>query len=205
MSLKRQEQSEELEPRKYSIEEYFELEYNSEFKHEFHNGKIVECAYKSENHGIIIHNLDILLGTSLRLTDCQVFTNKRMLYVSHSNSVYYPDLLIVCGEKEYYEYSKNIVATTNPSVLIEVVSDSTFGLATRLKSRCYRKLKSLNQYVLIWHDFKLVDVFEKDINNRWGVIIYEEDDDIIKIGDCEIPISEIYHKIDFPITECVLE
>ncbi len=205
MSLKRYENPEEIEPRRYSIEEYFELEANSETKHEFHNGKIVKCAYTSENHDIIIHNLDVLLGTSLRRTDCQVFTSKKMLYVSYSNSVFYPDLLIVCGEKEYYKYSKNIAANINPSILIEVLSSSTYNVDTLLKPRSYRKIKSLKQYILVEQDFKMVEIGEMDVDNRWKATIYEEEDDIVKIGDYEISLNDIYHNIYFPITECVLE
>jgi Uma2 family endonuclease len=196
MSLKSQdEDSDKL--KKYSLEEYFELESQSEMRHEYHDGYIIECAYTSENHGIIIHNLDFLLGGCLRKTDCQVFTSDRLLYAESCKSFYYPDILIVCGEKENYQYSKNMVATKNPTVLIEVLSNSTYDIDKTLKMQCYRKIPSLKQYILVEQDIKMVQVFEKDKNNkRWSAIIYEDDNDTVKIGDCELPISEIYYKVD---------
>ena len=201
MSLKRYEQPEELEPRKYSLEEYFEFEYKSEFKHEFHDGKIIRCAYTSEEHGIIVHNLDVLLGNCLRRTDCQVFTGDRLLYSEYCKNTFYPDLLIVCGEREYYQYSKNMVATTNPSVLIEIASRSTYDVDRITKMRSYRKMQSLKQYILVEQDFKMVEIYERSEDDQWIHKICEEDDEKVKIGDCEIPLHEIYYKINFPTPE----
>ncbi len=132
---------------RYTLDEYFELEYKSELKHEYHDGKIIRCAYTSESHGIIVHILDFLLGSCLRQTDCQVFTGDRMLYTERCKSIFYPDLLLVCGKKENYQYSQNMVATKNPSVLIEVSSATTYDVDRSRKMRCYRKIPSLKHYI----------------------------------------------------------
>ena len=182
---------------RYTLDEYFELEYKSEFKHEYHDGKIIRCAYTSESHGIIVHNLDFLLGSCLRHTDCQIFTGDRMLYTEQCKSIFYPDLILICGKRENYQYSKNMVATKNPTVLIEVLSATTYDVDKSKKMRCYRKIPSLKQYILVEQDFKMIEVFERDNNKRWTAKIFEEEDDILKIGDCEIPLKEIYYKVEF--------
>ena len=196
MSLKRYENPEEIEPRRYSIEEYFELEANSETKHEYYDGLIVECAYTSENHGRIVSNFTRLLGNCLEHTDCDVFTSDRMVYVALCNKFFYPDLTVVCGERQYYQYSKNMKATTNPSVLIEVLSHYTESNDKVEKWRCYRKLKSLKQYVLVDQDFKYIEIYERNEKGRWVANVYEEEDDMLKIGDCEIYLNDIYLKVD---------
>ncbi len=43
----------------------------------------------------------------------------------------------------------------------------------------------------------MLEVFERDENQRWIAKIYEEEDDIVQIGDCEIPLKEIYYKVEF--------
>lgn len=196
MSLKRNENPEEIEPRRYSIEEYFELEANSETRHEYYDGLIIECAYTSENHGRIVSNFNRLLGNCLEHTDCDVFTSDRMVYAALCNKFFYPDLTIVCDERQYYQYSKNMKATTNPSILIEVLSFSTENKDKGEKLRCYRKIKSLKQYVIADQDFKNIEIYERDEKGRWFSKIYEEDDDVIKIGDCKIPLNDIYLKVD---------
>ena len=196
MSLKRYEQPEEIEPRKYSIEEYFELEANSETRHEYYNGLIVECAYTSENHGRIVSNLVFLLQNCLRATECDVFASDRMVYAESCNKFFYPDLTIVCDEREYYQYKKNMKATTNPSILIEVLSFSTENFDKGEKLRCYRKIKSLKQYVIADQDFKSIQIYERDEKGRWASKLYEEEEDVLKIGDCEISLNDIYLKVD---------
>ena len=196
MSLKRFEELSQEEPRKYSLEEYFELEFNSDIRHEFHNGVIVECAYTSENHGRVVSNLARLLGNCLENSDCDVFASDRMVYTAKCNRTFYPDLTLVCGEREYYQYSKNMKATTNPSILIEVVSNSTANIDRGDKLRCYRSLESLKQYILVEQDFKNIEIYERDEKGRWVAKIYEEDDDVLKMGDCEIAINDIYLKVD---------
>ena len=196
MSLKRFEELTSEEPRKYSLEEYFELEYNSDIRHEFHNGVIVECAYTSENHGRVVSNLARLLGNCLENSDCDVFASDRMVYTAKCNRIFYPDLTLVCGERQYYQYSKNMKATTNPSILIEVISNSTANIDRGDKLRCYRSLKSLKQYILVEQDFKNIEIYERDENGRWVAKIYEEEEDVLKMGDCEIAINDIYLKVD---------
>jgi Uma2 family endonuclease len=186
-----------IEERRYSIAEYFDLEMKSEKRHEYYDGKIVECAYTSLNHARIVHNLDYLLGGCLRRTNCEVFTESRMVFVKRCNKFYYPDLVIVCGEIELFQYTKNQEATLNPSVLIEVLSDSTENVDKKDKRKCYHKIPSLKQYVLVEQDSKSIEVHEYDtIKKQWISTWYDENSDTVIIGDCEIPIDEIYYKVD---------
>ena len=197
MSLKNLEQSFPSDSRKYTLGEYFEFESKAEKKHEFFNGEIVECAYTSENHGRIVSNFVFLLQNCLRNTECDIFTVDRPVYVKECNRVFYPDVLAVCGKREYYQHSQNVIATTNPVVSIEVISESTGERDRGLKLRCYRRLKSLNQYVIVEQDFINVEIYEKDETGRWISKIYEDENDVILINGCEIPLKEVYLKVEF--------
>ena len=196
MSLKNLEQSFPSDSRKYTLGEYFEFESKAEKKHEFFNGEIVKCAYTSENHGRIVSNLVKLLGSCLELTDCDVFTSDRMVFTANCNRIFYPDVTIVCDKREYYQYSKNMKATINPSILVEVVSDSTVGIDRGDKLRCYRTLQSLKQYIIIEQDYKNVEIYERDENGRWSSKIMEEENDVLKIGVCEISMDDLYLKVE---------
>ena len=195
MSLKSQE-DDSSKLKKYSLEEYFELEYKSEFKNEYHDGYIVPITSATENHGRIVSNMVFLLQNCLRNTECDVFASDRMVYTAKCNRIFYPDLTLVCGERQYYQYSKNMKATTNPSILIEVISNSTANIDRGDKLRCYRSLKSLKQYILVEQDFKNIEIYESDEKGRWVAKIYEEEEDVLKMGDCEIAINDIYLKVD---------
>ena len=62
--------------------------------------------------------------------------------------------------------------------------------------RCYRSLKSHKQYILIEQDFKNVEIYERNENGRWIAKIYDEEEDVMKIGDCEISMTDLYFKVD---------
>ena len=195
MSLKSQE-DDSSKLKKYSLEEYFELEYKSEFKNEYHDGYIVPITSATENHGRIVSNMVFLLQNCLRNTECDVFASDRPVYSKACNRVFYPDVMSVCGERKYYEHSKNVKATVNPSVLIEVISPSTQYTDKSIKLRCYRRFSSLKQYVIIEQDFIFIEIYEQDETGRWTAKIYDEENDKIQLDDCIISVKEIYHKVE---------
>ena len=190
-------QNPQIEERKYTISEYFDFEMTSDRKHEFYDGIIVECSYTSENHGEIIHNLDVLLDKCLKGKGCKIYPSDRMLYAKSCNRFYYPDVFVVCGEREYYQHSKNQVATVNPTVLIEVLSDSTRLVDKDDKLKCYRQIPSLKQYIIVEQDFKSIEVYEYDTTQKhWFTKLYEESGDIVRILDCDIPLDDIYFEVN---------
>ena len=195
MSLKSQnEDSDKL--KKYSLEEYFELESQSEMRHEYHDGYIIPVISATENHGRIVSNMVFLLQSCLRDTECDVFASDRPVYTKACNRVFYPDVMSVCGERKYYEYSKNVRATINPSVLIEVISESTQHTDRSIKLRCYRRFLSLKQYVIIEQDFIFIEIYEQDATGRWTSKIYDDENDKILLDNCVISVKEVYHKVE---------
>lgn len=179
-----------------TLEDYFEYEYKAERRHEFIGGKIEAMAYTSPEHGQVASNLGLALGICLREKDCSVYIGDRMLFVRECRDVFYPDLLIVCGKHEFYQATKNMKATLNPSVVIEILSDSTEYLDKTTKTRCYKKIPSLRQIVFVSQKEKHVRILERE-GERWIDTEFYEEGDVPRIGDCEVPLGEIYRKVEF--------
>lgn len=179
-----------------TLEEYFEFEFKAERHHEFIGGKIEAMAYTSEEHASIVHNLDVALGNCLRDKDCKVYPGDRMLFVRECRDVFYPDLLIVCGKHEFYQATKNMKATLNPSVVIEILSDTTEHIDKTTKTRCYKKIPSLRQIVFVSQKEKHVRILERE-GERWIDTEFYEEADVPRIGDCDVPLGEIYRKVEF--------
>lgn len=179
-----------------TLEEYFEFELTAERHHEFVGGKIEAMAYTSEEHSTIVHNLDVMLGVCLREEDCKVYPGDRMLFVRECGDVFYPDLLIVCGKHEFHQATKNMKATLNPSVVIEILSDSTEYLDKTTKTRCYKKIPGLRQIVFVAQKEKHVRILERE-GERWIDTEFYEENDVPRIGDCDVPLNEIYRKVEF--------
>ena len=179
-----------------TLENYFEFEYKAERRHEFIGGKIVAMAYTSPEHGQIASNLALALGTCLRDEECSVYIGDRMLFVRECKDVFYPDLLIVCGKHEFHQATKNMKATLNPTVVIEILSDSTEYLDKTIKTRCYKKIPGLRQIVFVSQKEKHLRILERE-GERWIDTEFYEEEDVPKIGDCAVALEEVYRKVVF--------
>jgi Uma2 family endonuclease len=185
------------EPKRLTLEQYWEFEYNAEEKHEYHDGVLVKMSYTSEPHGQICSNLTRLIGNCILDKDCSVYAENRMVFIPECNKNYYPDVLIVCGNHELKAVSKNMKATMNPSVIIEVLSDSTEDFDKTKKTKCYKKLRSLKQLVFIRQDEKHIRILNRTDNDRvWIEIEAFDDHETVDIGDCKISVEDIYHRVD---------
>ena len=181
--------------KKISLEQYFDLEMNAETRNEYVNGQIQAMAYTTEAHGIIVHNLDRVLGNCLMDKECIIIPNDRMLYTEKCGQVFYPDLMIVCEKPLYRLHKKSMKATLNPSVLIEVLSDSTYDYDRIDKWACYKQIPSLKQYILVSQKSKGVEIRNRTENDNWQHEILGSETEKIQIGDCEISFKDIYHKV----------
>jgi len=190
-----QSQTDELLKRE-SLKAYFALEYTADRRHEYMDGKIVATAYTSEEHGTIVSNLNRLLGNCLLEKDCSVYASDRMLFVPGCNGSFYPDVLVVCGDHEFYQIHKNMKATLNPSIIIEVLSNSTEHLDKTHKTRCYKQIPSLRQMLFVAQSEMHVRILEKE-DGKWIDTEFYETEDVLKIGDCNIPLTEVYRRVNF--------
>jgi Uma2 family endonuclease len=180
-----------------TLEEYWVFEYNAEGRHEYHDGVLIEMNYTSEPHGQICSNLTGLIFNCIREKDCSVYAENRMVYIPECNKNFYPDVLIVCGKHELKAVKKNMHATMNPAVIIEVLSNSTEDFDKTKKTKCYKKLRSLQQLIFIRQNEKHVQVLNRTDKDRiWIEIEAFDDDETVEIGDCTLSVKDIYHRVE---------
>jgi Uma2 family endonuclease len=190
----------EPEPKKtrVSLEEYLEMIADGERRLEYHDGEVIDIQSATEAHGRISMNLSRLIDTCLLEKDCDVYAGDREVWIEGCQKMFYPDLVVVCGEKDSKQMSKNVKATINPSVVIEILSGSTEKYDKSFKSKCYKKLKSIKQIIYVAQDEKYIYIESPTKNARvWETTDYFEDEDVVPIGDCEIPLKDIYRRIIF--------
>jgi Uma2 family endonuclease len=181
---------------KISVEEYLAQEAKAEYKSEYHGGEVVAMAGTSEKHNTIVTNLIVELGNCVKYKDCKVYANDLLLKLEKCNRYVYPDVLLVCGEVQL-EQHKGIDALLNPLVVIEVLSESTQGYDSNEKMQCYLELTSLQQYILIDSKKIYTQDYHKTNSGDWLLKITKNEQDKIKIQDCEISLKDIYRKVSF--------
>ncbi len=77
----------------------------------------------------------------------------------------YPDVVVVCGEVETHAGDPN--AVLNPTVLVEVLSDSTEDWDRGGKFVRYRKLTTLRDYVLVSQQERNIEVRSRRDDGVW--------------------------------------
>ena len=185
-------------PAKISLEDFFKTEYESDIRHEYRNGTVLPMAYASERHELIVANLIRLIGNCILESDCLVYGSNLMLYIPFCNRTFYPDVTLACGKRTFHQYSENMRALLNPTALIEVSSDSTVDKDRIDKWRCYKKISSLQQYLLISQEDKYIQILNRNAGeNSWLETEADNDDDAVTIGNCKILVKDIYRNIIF--------
>lgn len=130
-----------------SVADYFAAEERSNIRHEYIGGRLYAMAGATAAHATIIANLLVALRQRLRPGGpCKVFVNdiKVQLRIAGEDVFYYPDVLITChtiGAKDHF--------TRFPTVIFEVLSESTEQIDRREKLTNYRQSDTLEEYVLV--------------------------------------------------------
>jgi Uma2 family endonuclease len=183
----------------YTLEEYLELDHESEEKIEFWDGNIFTLAGASANHNQVQFNLILALGNKLRGKGCRVFPSDMRVKVPAYSPYRYPDLSALCGEAEFEKLGKQELLV-NPSLIIEILSESTEVFDRSYKFTYYKSIESFTEYLLIAQDRPHVSQFVKQSDNSWlnhEFNALEEKFGVVSL-DCELDLSELYQDVVFP-------
>lgn len=147
-----------------SYAEYVAIANNSPVKYEYVAGEIVAMAGGSIAHARLIGRATDLLNRALEGKRCLVLPSDLRVRIRSAERSTYPDLHVVCGEIERDPDDDH--AIVNPTVIVEVLSDSTEASDRIEKLAAYRRLPSLREYVLVSQHERRVEVYRRD-GRRW--------------------------------------
>lgn len=180
-----------------SVEEYFDLLHESEEKLEYYDGEIVAMSGAQPNHNIITVNLTVELVLCLKKQGCIVLNSDQLISIGPQGPYVFPDIVVACDKPLYGKTKRGLKALLNPRIVVEVLSDSTEAHDRGNKLEYYQTLASLENFILVSTKKKKVEVYLKSDSGDWLHRIYNEGNPMIKIGNCEIDLREIYSNIDF--------
>lgn len=150
---------------------YLALEHDAEQKHEWLDGQVYAMVGGSIAHGQLATQAIIEISRLATACGCRVFGSDVKVRVRATGLATYPDGSVVCGAIERDPEDSN--AITNPSVLVEVLSDSTERYDRGEKFHHYRHLDSLKNYVLVSQHEPRVEVFTRGANGLWELAVAE--------------------------------
>ena len=178
--------------KKYTIEEYLQMEETSAEKHEYYQGEIFAMSGAKVQHNMISLNIALALGNKLKGKTCKPFNSDQRIYVEKNSLFTYPDISIVCGDPETRNNDElNLV---NPTVIIEVLSSSTKNYDRGEKFKLYRDIPTLKEHILVDSESINVEAFYINDTGHWELTEYKNIQDtlFIKAIQSSFQLSEIY-------------
>lgn len=177
---------------RYTYADYVALELESPTKHEFLDGEIYAMAGGSEEHSALAAEVLRVLGNAVGDRPCRVHTSDLRIYVEASGLATFPDGSVICGPLEQHAPSPRATAL-NPSVLVEVTSDSSEEYDTGEKLEMYRTIPSLRDYVVVSHRERRITVHHRDDDGTWSTrVAIAAGRTTVESLDAELVVDAIY-------------
>ena len=177
------------EIRLLSVEDYLELEMNATTRHEYVAGEIFAMCGASAAHNLIVGNVYRALANRLQGGPCRTFFSgfKVRLKIKMDDFFYYPDVMVACGREGLDKYFLR-----NPKVIIEVLSPSTEGTDRREKFINYRRIPTLEEYILIAQDTPEVTLYSRCTEWKPTVLTALEAVGEIQSLGLSLPLAQVY-------------
>jgi len=171
--------------------DYLAAEAVSETKHEWLNGEVFAMSGGTPTHGALAMAVGGELRAALRGRPCQVFSSDVRVKVQATGLSTYPDVSVVCTRLELDPEDR--YAIVNPVLLVEVLSDATEAYDRGQKSAHYRRIPSLQEYMLVSQDTPHIEVFRRNEAGKWELSEAGpgETIELSSVG-CELSVDAIY-------------
>lgn len=164
-------------------QEYLQGELNSDIKHELVNGEVFAMVGASSAHNLISGNIFADLRLHLKAKPCRPYINN--MKVKIEDNFYYPDVVVDCSQ-----IANDAYFVETPILIIEVLA-STKSYDKTFKLQQYKKIPTLQEYVMIEQDTQLVEVLSRLDN--WQPHYYEAGEDfILQSVGLKLAVADVY-------------
>ena len=168
-----------------------------ESRSEYIGGEIFAMTGASAAHNGIVMNIGSELRAQMKGRPCQVYANDMKVRIRTANAGTYPDLVAFCAQHEFQDGRRDLLL--NPSLIVEVLSDSTEAYDRGGKFALYRQIPSLREYLLVSQHRVQVDLYTRGEENRWTLRDFTALTDTVTLAsvDCTLALAEVYDKVEF--------
>jgi Uma2 family endonuclease len=177
----------------FTPEEYLEWEVQQQIRYEYVDGEVFAMAGGTLPHADIALNFASVLREHLR-GRCKVRNSDAKVGITENGPFIYPDVSVSCDDRDRtaQQFSRY------PCLIIEVLSPSTEAYDRGGKFALYRRLESLQEYVLVGSETKTIEIFRRNQQGGWEFIPYGEDDEVVlnSVG-LTVAIAQIYEDVVF--------
>jgi Uma2 family endonuclease len=170
-------------------DEYLAWERTQPVRHEFFRGEVFAMAGGSMRHNALCARIIEALGAQLR-GRCVVLTSDQRVVSAHRERYVYPDVSVVRGPVLAEPGTSDVLA--NPTIVIEVLTESTEQYDRGLKWECYQRIESLTDYVLVSQSKRRIEHYGRDRTRTWLYQVAGEGERIVLSNDAVLDVDAIF-------------
>ena len=176
-------------------EEYLEGEVIAADKSEYISGQAYAMAGAVDAHVKVTLNAAILLKNHLKGTGCSTYVADMKVRIGEDEAFFYPDVMVSCDPED--QLPEHDLIKNHPKLIIEVLSPSTEDIDRGRKFTLYRKLESLEEYLLIDPRRYAIELFRRQSNREWLLLTREWVDSTITLESISLKLSlyDLYDEI----------
>lgn len=184
------------QPKNYlTPEEYLASERQADTKHEYFNGDVFAMVGASRKHNLIAGNIFGELRQQLKGKPCEAYTNDMRVRIPATGLYTYPDVIVICGEPKFED--EHIDTLLNPTLIVEVLSESTESYDRGKKAGFYRSVESVAEYLMVSQDEYRVEQYVKQSDGKWLLTDIRALESIVEFASvqCALSMKEIYDRV----------
>lgn len=172
---------------------YLDWEPCQEIRYEYIDGEVFAMMWGSLPHSEIAVNLTALLKNHLRGKGCRVLGSDAKVGITENGPFFYADGSVTCDTRD----RAALKFCRFPGLIAEVLSPNTEAYDRGGKFAQYRRIESLQEYVLISSDRASVEIFRLNEKGKWELTPYTQGQEIhLDSIDLWFPIERLYDDID---------
>ncbi|MBB3952524.1 Uma2 family endonuclease [Aureimonas jatrophae] len=145
----------------FGLEAFLAWEREQERRYELVDGVAVMMTGGTQGHALIAANIVAALRPRLRGSPCRPSGSDMRVPIPATGNARYPDVTVDCGP-----FDRSSHDASRPTVVFEVLSDSTGWFDQTRKLRDYDSVASIRQYVCVSQSEPRVLVWRRDGSGR---------------------------------------
>lgn len=178
---------------KMTAEDFLVWERAQEQRHEFDSGEVFAMSGGSPRHNALCAAVIFNLVGSYRDGKYRVFTSDQRVSLRFRDKYVYPDISVVCGPLELEAGSRDVA--TNPSVIVEVLSASSEAHDRGNKWDGYRRLASLEDYLLVSQRSASVEHFQRQADGSWRYSVAGPGELVALANGAFVDVDRVYQGV----------
>lgn len=180
--------------KRFTVEEYLELEKTAETKHEYYYGKLIPMAGEKKKANRIANNINLKLSPALLKKGFEVYMHDVKAAVKPGYIYRYPDYMVALTEDDDDEY-----LVFAPILVVEVASEDSLIRDRGKKLDEYTHLPSMTYYLIVNQEEMLVELYTRE-GDKWTFVALSQENDVVDLSKfgLQLTLKDMYEGVKIP-------